>query len=436
MQKLRLLAILLAVVLLKPLAAGAQPRPAGSPPLPCIMSDRGFCKLCRFEGPKDYVKAWPDPSNRYPDFLPGYSNFICPGMQPRSQYQVSVQGLEICGDAGGNVTTQSTGGARRSQTNGIIVSGVDFVDGWQDTSEFKTVATNGCNFQNIKFPVNPGQEPPKNIVEVNDAGQAIFRLRISKCEPRPNLAGTCFLRGGEIYINAISGPRGSAAPSGVGGGGGPGLSVPELRKRVVHIQAWALPGRQRLWNGTGFIISATGHVLTARHVFHPSDDARRDAFRDARIQPVLDQDIYYTALQEVNQVEHPEGTKLREVRVIPGVDMVLAKLPERPGGWPRVVLTRKICPAHRLRVSGFAGGRYWDTREGSLTTADGPNGTLGHDIDTMGGMSGGPVTDSIRGNAVIGVTAGDLAPGHAFFTPFEDVTELPNSVTWIDTGPC
>jgi len=193
----------------------------------------------------------------------------------------------------------------------------------------------------------------------------------------------------------------------------------QYRNSVVSISIVATTstgGVVALPHGTGFIVSADGHVLTARHLLDPQIQQG---------QPATQIDSY-DVKGAVGSIS-ASPLKLEIVDQLPNVDLLLLKLPDMGQPWLPVPVCRSAAMSVGMRLVhvGFPLNLDAGLVSGDLSSKNGPAGMWQTSLSLNYGNSGGPVfnTDGF----VVGVVYGGYgysAPGINFFRPIQYASAL------------
>lgn len=180
-----------------------------------------------------------------------------------------------------------------------------------------------------------------------------------------------------------------------------------------------------LGNGTGFVISKNGFVVTAKHVI-PSEVPAG------------------ATLVLKGSLRGPDGTPMNLIpaqSVSLGVDITLLRFdPSAQPAWEYLKISKSTVSDITLRQSvvawGFAPNRVINAAETKVSALMGPENTVQVGAGIVSGMSGGPVINS-EGN-VIGVITGGAAGLAAltYFTPISLAKPLIGEVAeYVDDLP-
>lgn len=163
-------------------------------------------------------------------------------------------------------------------------------------------------------------------------------------------------------------------------------------------------------SGTGFIVTSSGYVITARHNF-PNCLTRKEC--DQEDPPLLAKSVIMNG-DQVRIWGHVRDRYGSPMPLIPiemsaSADFILLKLARDdsysffPIGEPQ-----KVAHGHRLLILGFPKDQAtsWPF-EGRYAGADGPKGSWKVGVPTGQGMSGGPVFD-LQSGGVVGMIYGGV----------------------------
>jgi S1-C subfamily serine protease len=185
----------------------------------------------------------------------------------------------------------------------------------------------------------------------------------------------------------------------------------------LYVRGITLKGQEEKKIGSGFVISNSGFVLTAAHLF-----------RDGANSPYVSVKIV-GSLGTSFDPTFPTGLvwPLELVKLGGDLDAALLKLPEIPNQTFTAIplCARMDLPsASRILTLGFPLGQPLSINFGTLASKDGPRGLWKTDILVNEGSSGGPVFDTSA--HAIGVIKGGIteAPGNNFFVPLSLIPEL------------
>jgi|GEM_PF-5293506 len=178
---------------------------------------------------------------------------------------------------------------------------------------------------------------------------------------------------------------------------------------VVFIEVF--DGSKTLAQGTGYLVSPLGTVITADHMITPEG-------RDP-------QQLHFTGA--LRSSHSPQKIDLEYLDVSRSGHVALLRFPPAlRKDWPFLAMASDTQPelGTKLAGLGFPLGRDFANLPGQVTSLDGEGGLLLTDGAWVNGMSGGPVID--KDNCIVGTIVGGLEHHESFnyFMPAKAAQEL------------
>lgn len=183
------------------------------------------------------------------------------------------------------------------------------------------------------------------------------------------------------------------------------VSVIQNTDPVVFIRVTTPATAQDRVRGSGFLLNASGFVLTARHLVGDVDDTA---------------EVILVHLLS----KHSNGVPARLVGCSPNADVCILKVADADVRAARIedfypLSCRMLAPGEPIRAIGFPAGdeNQVDQRSGEITGNLGTDVTYPSDAGVVPGMSGGPIFDAHRNVVGIVYGGGTNAPTLTFATP-------------------
>jgi len=178
------------------------------------------------------------------------------------------------------------------------------------------------------------------------------------------------------------------------------LVVSDNAKCVVFLHATVPTDPTALPNiseGTGFIVSSDGYVLTCNHVVQEDDKV---------------------AIKGAVGGRYLQAYDLELIERSPSRDLCILRLPYNPNHWPSIQTIGDATPLENILSLGFPPNNDLTPQPGMITTNQAPHGRFTTNTPLAHGMSGGPVFNQTR--AVVAVVGG----GHQFQAGFDELIPI------------
>jgi S1-C subfamily serine protease len=156
-------------------------------------------------------------------------------------------------------------------------------------------------------------------------------------------------------------------------------------------------------DGTGFIVSSDGYVLTCNHVVQDDGKVIVKGSIGGRYLPPYDLEVIERA---------------------PSRDLCILRLPYNPSHWPSIQTIGDATPLEPVISLGFPTTSDLTPQPGMITANNAPHGHLTTNTPLFPGMSGGPVFNRTRAVVAVVASGHKFQPGLDELIPIRFATQL------------